>query len=86
MSNGWISNGKKVIGKDPIRITVNKLRKAQVNHFLNLPVTKMVMIKRIRLLGSVLQSEEKESNIPARIGGRVEKSLCEIYGKYGEKG
>jgi hypothetical protein len=52
-----------------------KLRKAQVKHFKPdfFPATKMKMTKKIRLLGSVLQSEEKESNIPARIGGRVEK-------------
>ena len=48
-----------------------KLRKAQLKHFSPdfFPVTSMKMTKKIRLLGSVLQSEEKESNIPARIGG-----------------
>ena len=52
-----------------------KLRKAQMRHFKPdfFPATMMKMTKKIRLLGSVLQSEEKESNIPARIGGRVEK-------------
>ena len=41
-----------------------KLRKAQLKHFepAFFPVTSMKMIKKIRLLGSVLQSEEKESN------------------------
>ena len=80
---------KKVIGKDPIRIIAKlKLRKAQVNHFKPefFPVTKMVMIKRIRLLGSVLQSEEKESNIPARIGGRVEKVYVKSTGSMVKKG
>lgn len=52
-----------------------KLRKSQIKHFESdvFPVTTMKMSKKIRLLGSVLQSEEKESSIPARVGGRVEK-------------
>jgi Cu(I)/Ag(I) efflux system membrane fusion protein len=59
-----------------------KLRKSQLNHFRPdyFPVTKMIMSKSIRLLGSVLQSEEKESNIPARIGGRVEKVYIKSTG------
>ncbi len=59
-----------------------KLRKAQLDHFKAdlFPVTKMKMIKKIRLLGSVSQSEEKESNIPARIGGRVEKVYVKSKG------
>ncbi len=59
-----------------------KLRKAQLNHFKAdvFPVSSMKMTKKIRLLGSVLQSEEKESNIPARIGGRVEKVYVKSTG------
>lgn len=59
-----------------------KLRKAQLQHFYSdiFPVTTMKMTKKIRLLGSVLQSEEKESNIPARIGGRVEKVYVKSTG------
>lgn len=59
-----------------------KLRKAQLKHFEPdfLPVTTMKMSKKIRLLGSVLQSEEKESNIPARIGGRIEKVYVKSTG------
>lgn len=59
-----------------------KLRKAQLKHFRPdfFPVTKMTMTKKIRLLGSVFQSEEKESNIPARIGGRVEKVYVKSTG------
>lgn len=59
-----------------------KLRKAQLNHFRPeyFPVTHMKMTKKIRLLGSVLQSEEKESNIPARISGRVEKVYVKSTG------
>lgn len=52
-----------------------KLSKSQMEHFRPsyFPVTQMKMQKKIRLLGSVVQSEEKESAIPARISGRVEK-------------
>lgn len=59
-----------------------KLRKAQLNHFKPafFPATTMKMVKKIRLLGSVLQSEEKESNIPARIGGRVDKVYVKSTG------
>lgn len=59
-----------------------KLRKAQLKHFEPdfFPTSKMEMTKKIRLLGTVLQSEEKESNIPARIGGRVEKVYVKSTG------
>lgn len=59
-----------------------KLRRAQKGHFRPafFPVSEMKMTKKIRLLGSVLQSEEKESNIPARIGGRVEKVYVKSTG------
>ena len=46
----------------------------------------MKMTKKIRLLGTVLQSEEKESNIPARIGGRVEKVYVKSTGSLIKKG
>lgn len=65
-----------------------KLRKSQMQHFspAYFPVTSMKMNKSIRLLGSVLQSEEKESNIPARIGGRVEKVYVKSTGSFIQKG
>ena len=65
-----------------------KLRKAQIKHFSPevFPVTTMKMTKKIRLLGSVLQSEEKESNIPARIDGRVEKIYVRSTGSMVRKG
>jgi len=52
-----------------------KLRKSQVDHFKaeTFPVQSMKMKKKLRVLGKVVQPEEEESNIPARIGGRVEK-------------
>jgi len=59
-----------------------KLRKSQLSHFKPefFPATTMMMSKKIRLLGTVLQSEDKESNIPARIGGRVEKVYVKSTG------
>jgi multidrug efflux pump subunit AcrA (membrane-fusion protein) len=71
----------KVIGKV-------KLRKAQMSHFTPeyFPVTKMKMHKKIRLLGTILQSEDKESNIPARVGGRVEKVYVKSTGSFIKKG
>lgn len=61
-----------------------KLRKSQLGHFFPeyFPATTMTMTKEIRLLGSVKQSEEKESNIPARIGGRVEKVYLKSTGSF----
>lgn len=61
-----------------------KLRKAQLSHFKPdvFPVTSMMMTKKVRLLGTVLQSEDRESNIPARIGGRVEKIFIESTGSF----
>ncbi len=65
-------------------IAMVKLRKAQLQHFTPdfFPVTKMKMTKNIRLLGSVLQSEEKESSIPARIAGRIEKVYVKSTGSF----
>ncbi len=59
-----------------------KLRKSQLKHFTAevFPVTNMKMNKKIRLLGTVLQSEEKESSIPARVSGRVEKVFVKSTG------
>lgn len=61
-----------------------KLRKSQMSHFTPsyFPVTPMKMTKKIRLLGQVYQSEEKESNIPARIDGRVEKVYVKSTGSF----
>jgi multidrug efflux pump subunit AcrA (membrane-fusion protein) len=60
-----------------------KLRKAQLSHFNPdfFPVSKMKMTKTISLLGNVIQSEEKESNIPARIAGRIEKVYVKSTGE-----
>jgi hypothetical protein len=75
------NNAAKVVAKV-------RLRKAQLKHFSPefFPVTKMKMNKKIRLLGSVLQSEEKESNIPARIDGRIEKVYVKSTGSFVKKG
>ncbi len=65
-----------------------KLRHAQLKHFQPdyFPVTTMKMEKNIRLLGTVMQSEEKQSSIPARIGGRVEKVYVKSTGSIVHKG
>lgn len=65
-----------------------KLRKSQVKHFRAdlFPVTTMKMQKKIRLLGTLLKSEEKESNIPARVAGRVEKVFVQSTGAFVKRG
>ncbi len=81
-------------GTDMVKVNPNigiigqvKLRKAQINHFNPdvFTVTKMKMSKNIRLLGTVLQSEEKESNISARVDGRVERVFIKSEGSYVQK-
>ena len=64
-----------------------KLRKSQLSHFRPsyFPVTPMRMSKEVRLLGSVLQSEDRESAIPARISGRVEKNYIRSTGSFIQK-
>jgi Cu(I)/Ag(I) efflux system membrane fusion protein len=67
---------KKVMPRETQNVVAQvKLRKSQVKHFKAdlFSVTTMKMQKKIRLLGTLLKSEDKESNIPARIDGRVEK-------------
>ncbi len=73
---------KKIESKAPQIVAKIKLRKAQLSHFKPdfFPVTSMKMDKKVRLLGSVKQSEEKESTIPARISGRVEKVYIKSTG------
>ena len=59
-----------------------KLKKAHMNHFKPefFPVARMNMVKKIRLLGNVLRSEEKESRIAAKVDGRVEKVFVRSTG------
>ncbi|MCB9092383.1 MAG: efflux RND transporter periplasmic adaptor subunit [Halobacteriovoraceae bacterium] len=59
-----------------------KLRKSQLKHFNPnfFPATTMKMTKEIRLLGVVLQSEDKESSVSVRVGGRVEKVYIQSTG------
>lgn len=74
----------KALSMAGMNIAKVKLRKAQLSHFRPnyFPVTTMSMTKKIRLLGSVLQSEDKESNIPARVSGRVEKVYVKSTGSF----
>lgn len=52
-----------------------KLRKSQLKHFAPsyFPVSRMALSKVVRALGEVVESEQQESTVPARIRGRVEK-------------
>ena len=61
-----------------------KLKKSQLSHFKPefFSVKKMKMQKNIRLLGSVLASEDRESYISARVDGRVEKVYVESTGSF----
>lgn len=73
------------INSDPkAEIAQVKLRNAQMEHFnpAYFTVTPMIMTKKIRLLGTVLQSEERKSNIPARVPGRVEKVFIKSAGEF----
>lgn len=83
-------DGTPLIKKVPSFETVAKvkLRKSQVKHFKAdlFKVTTMKMLKKIRLLGTLLKSEEKESNIPARVPGRVEKVYVQSTGSFIKKG
>lgn len=65
-----------------------KLRRAQLRHFRPsfFPVTKMSMHKKVRLLGEILPSEEKESAVPTRVPGRVEKVYIESTGSFVKAG
>ena len=65
-----------------------KLREAQKKHFrpAYFSVAPMKMEKKVRLLGTALPSEEKESNIPARVAGRVEKVYIESTGSFVKEG
>ncbi|MCF8060021.1 MAG: efflux RND transporter periplasmic adaptor subunit [Bacteriovoracaceae bacterium] len=64
------------------------LRNSQLTHFRPqlFPVTTMQMKNEVRLLGNVLQSEDKESSITARIQGRVEKVYVKSTGSFIKEG
>ena len=86
-SNVASSFAKKKLSAESI-IRKIKLQKSQLKHFKPeyFPVTLKTLNKKIRLLGTVLQSEEKESKIPARISGRVEKVYVKSTGSMIKKG
>ena len=65
-----------------------KLRKAHLSHFKPefFKVTSMLMNKKIRLLGSAVQMEDRDRNISARISGRVEKVYVKSTGFLMKKG
>ena len=59
-----------------------RLRKKQLSHFrpTSFTVTNKSMEKEVRLLGTVVRSEARESNIPARVRGRVERVYIKSTG------
>lgn len=80
---------KKVTNDKAVEIVAKvMLRKAQLKHFTPalFPVTLMKMSKHIRLLGSVVQAEDRASNVSVRVGGRVEKVYVESTGSLIRKG
>ncbi|MBH47253.1 MAG: efflux transporter periplasmic adaptor subunit [Halobacteriovorax sp.] len=64
------------------------LSKTQVTHFdaKVFEASTMQMTKDVRLLGNVMQAQEKESNIPLRVDGRVEKVYIKSEGEFVKKG
>ena len=87
--NDWIRDNKtsktESVGEVVARV---KLRKSQMRHFKPsyFQTTTMKMSKKIRLLGTVFPTEDKESDIPARIDGQVEKVYIESTGHLVKKG
>lgn len=83
-------DGTPMLKKNPnTKVVANlKLRSSQVDHFRAdvFSVSTMKMQKKIRLLGTLMKSEEKESNIPARIPGRVEEVFIQSTGSLIKKG
>lgn len=76
---------KKNEGEGPGEIVARvRLETARRKHFHPeyFPVTTMKMTKEIHLLGQVLQSEERESHITARVEGRVEKVYVRSTGVF----
>jgi Cu(I)/Ag(I) efflux system membrane fusion protein len=64
-----------------------RLTKKQVYNFnyTTFEVRKEKISRTLRLLGKVVQSEKKQSNIPARISGRVEKVYINSTGSFVSK-
>ena len=64
------------------------LSDTQVAHFdaRVFPVQTMKMSKEVRLLGQVVQAQQKESNIPLRIDGRVERVFIKSEGEFVKRG
>lgn len=83
-------DGTQMLKKDLSSNTVGtvKLRKSQVSHFKAdlYEASYKKMKKNIRLLGSLSKAESKQSNIPARTSGRVEKVLINSTGSFVKKG
>ncbi len=79
-------DGEPMIEKSP-SVTLS-LSQNQVDHFdaRLFEAQHMKMVKEIRLLGQVVQAQQKESNIPLRIDGRVEKVFINSEGEFVRRG
>jgi len=85
--------GHDMMGKKPNDMNTNKSEEAirltqkQVKNFkyTTFDVRKEKISRTLRLLGKVVQSEQKQSNVPARVGGRVEKVYINSTGSFVSK-
>lgn len=80
-SNHQKPAGMKVENKS---VQMVKLTSKQIQNFHSTTflTQKQIISKTLRLLGKVVQSEKRQSNIPARIGGRVEKVYINSTGSF----
>lgn len=79
-------DGLPMIEKESVQKLV--LSQTQMAHFdaRLFEVQHMKMIKEIRLLGQVVQAQQKESNIPLRVDGRVERVFVKSEGEFVRRG
>lgn len=80
-----VEDNSMTTGAEVAKVTLSS---TQVKHFDAhlFTVSKMQMSKSVRLLGNVIQAQEKESNIPLRVDGRIEKVFVKSEGEFVKKG
>ncbi len=81
-------DGTPMLKKIKVEVGHVKIKKNQLKHFRAdvFKVAKMKMTKNIRLLGTILKAQDRESNIPARVPGRVEEVFIVSTGSLIKKG
>ena len=70
-------------GKKKLQVRPHQIKHLKVGLF---KVQKKKLKRKIRLLGTVLKSEQGQSNIPSRVRGRVEEVLVRSTGSFIRKG